>query len=189
MARKPRIGPNIEFQHLTNRGARRSNIYGDDFDREVFLELIDRAHAKYQFFIHAHALMGNHYHLVAQFPDRNMSQVMHWIGMCYSIAINRKYGLDGRLCKDRFYNSPIENEAYLLQAVRYVHQNPLDLGVTNLADYEWSSYGMYLKKSPSPTWLRKDLILGMFNNNLKAFEEFNNAKPSEEFGNEDRRAS
>jgi|GEM_PF-5768393 len=80
--------------------------------------------------------MGNHYHLVAQFPDQNMSQVMHWIGMCYSTAINRKYGYDGRLCKDRFYNSPIETDSYLLHVVRYVHQNPRDLGVDDLASYE-----------------------------------------------------
>ncbi len=181
MARKPRNSPKSEFQHLTNRGASRNNIYGDNLDRDLFLEYVTKAHAKFNFWIHAFALMGNHYHIVAQFPDRNMSQVMHWLGMCYATAVNRRYGLDGRLCKDRYFNSPIENDPYLLQAVRYVHRNPLDIGVTDLTTYEWSSYASYLQKAATPHWLRTDLVLGMFGNNLTSFQSFNDSTPGDDF--------
>lgn len=185
MARKPRNQPKAEFHHITNRGARRSDIYLDDIDRDLFLHLLGLAHAKFGVVIHAFALMGNHYHVIVQFPDRNMSQVMHWIGMCYATAINRRYGYDGRLCKDRFYNSPIDSEPYLMSAVRYVHQNPKDIGITELDEYRWSSFGMYLDLAPTPEWMQTDLLLGLFGNDLASFRLFNEATPSISFGEDD----
>lgn len=118
--------------------------------------------------------MGNHYHLLGQFPDRNMSKVMHWIGMCYSQQINRRYDFTGRLCRDRFFNSPIEDDDYFKTVVRYIHRNPIDLNVRpqNLAYYSSSSYGIYLGLRTQPDWLRTDLALDLFDNNLAEFRRF-----------------
>ena len=174
MARKPRRQPNALFHHITNQGARHSDIYLDDDDRAVFSELLSRAHEKYDVVFHASCLMGNHYHLLAEFPERNMSQVMHWIGMCYSQQINQRYDYTGRLCKDRFFNNPVEDDAYFKTAVRYVHRNPMDLGVPveRLADYTSSSYGVYLGRRKKPEWLRTDLTMGLFQENRLALQQF-----------------
>jgi putative transposase len=174
MSRKPRNQPEAEFHHITNQGARRSDIYLDAHDRAVFTELLAKAHSKYGVLFHASCLMGNHYHLLAQFPDRNMSQVMHWIGMCYSQQINRRYDYTGRLCKDRFFNSPVDNDDYLIAAVRYIHRNPKDfhIPVQELAYYTSSSYGVYLGLRARPEWLRTDLTLELFSNNIEAFRRF-----------------
>ena len=162
MARQPRNKPHAEFHHITNRGACRRDIYRDTIDHEIFFDLIERAHVKFEFALHAFCLMGNHYHLLAQFPNRNMPQVMHWIGLCYSIAFNRKYGTDGRLCRDRYFSKPIEDEAYLLTVTRYIHQNPKAFGLDDFSEYDASSYQMYLGLKIRPDWMRTDLIEGFF---------------------------
>lgn len=146
----------------------------DHSDRERFLELIAGAHERFGVLIHAHALMGNHYHIVAQFPDQNMSQVLHWIGTCFAQYINRKYDYDGRLCKDRFFNNPIEDEEYLLAAVRYVHRNPTSLGLRSeeLQLYPWSNYRNYVNPEPLPEWMRTDLVLSYFSNDRRRYSEF-----------------
>jgi REP element-mobilizing transposase RayT len=57
----------IEFPgaayHVMNRGLERRDIYKDDLDREVFLELLESIKIKYSLLIHAYCLMQNHYHL------------------------------------------------------------------------------------------------------------------------------
>lgn len=174
MARKPRKEPTAEFHHITNQGARREDIYIDDEDRHRFFELVGMAHHKYGMTLHANCLMGNHYHLLAQFPERNMPQVMHWLGTCYSQQINRRHGFTGRLCRDRYFNEPIHDDAYLIAASRYIHRNPIDLGVpTNALDEYWaSSYGAYLGETSAPPWLRTDLVLGIFGNDRTSLRRF-----------------
>ena len=172
MARQPRKQPEAEFHHITNRGARRSDIYLDDWDRQTFLELLEGAHERYGSLVHAYALLGNHYHLIIQFPQRNMPKVMHWVGTCFTQKINRKYGYDGRLCKDRYFNSPIEDGDYFLTAARYVHRNPLDVGEKDLVGYNWSNFSDYVGTSEPPTWTRTDLVLGQFGNKPEVYRRF-----------------
>ena len=94
--------------------------------------------------------------------------------MCYSQQINRRYDYTGRLCRDRFSNSPIEDDRYFATVVRYIHRNPKDLHVPikDLAYFPSSSYGAYLGLRSKPEWLRTDLTLGLFDNNLTAFRRF-----------------
>ncbi len=178
MARKPRNKPNAEFHHITNRGASRNDIYRDPVDHAIFLQLLDRANLKFEMAIHAFCLMGNHYHLLAQFPHRNMPTAMHWIGTCYSIAFNRKYGTDGRLCRDRYFNKPIEDEAYLITVARYIHQNPKAYGLQDFSSYEASSYRVYLGEETRPPWLSTDLVLGFFNNDELLLRAYMDAIPN-----------
>lgn len=174
MARKPRTQPEAEFHHITNQGARRGDIYFGDADRALFLDLIRRCHEKHNMIIHAYCLMGNHYHLLAQFPQRNMPIAMHWLGTCYSQQINRHYEFTGRLCKDRYFNSPVEVDPYFLAAARYIHRNPKDLGVPihKLSQYDASSYGVYLGERKAPEWMRTDLLLDMFFGNREKLRQF-----------------
>ncbi len=174
MARKPRKDPQAEFHHITNQGARKGTIYFDNEDKAFFVDLLNRCNQKHGMLVHAKCLMGNHYHILGQFPDRNMSVAMHWIGTCFSQYINRKYEFTGRLCRDRFFSNPIDSDPYLLLAARYIHRNPMDLGVTvgQLATYAASSYGVYLGLAEQPPWMRTDLILGLHSNSRDALREF-----------------
>lgn len=174
MPRKPRNQPQAEYQHITNQGARHGDIYFDDDDRTFFTELLDHAHEKFGVMFHASCLMGNHYHLLAQFPERNMSQVMHWIGMRHSQHINHRYDYTGRLCKGRFFNRPVDNDEYFVTAARYIHRNPIDLGVapSELGFYNSSSYGAYLGIRDVPQWLRTDVVLALHGDDRADLRDF-----------------
>lgn len=51
-----------------------------------------------------------------------------------------------RIPSGRFDSAPVETEAHLLAAIRYIHLNPLDTGASHPRDCPWSSYGEYVGK-------------------------------------------
>jgi REP element-mobilizing transposase RayT len=63
--------------HVTSRGDRQEDIYLEDTDREQFLTVLSEVCERYNWVIHAYCLMSNHYHLLLETPDSNLSQ-----GMC-----------------------------------------------------------------------------------------------------------
>ena len=145
-----------------NRGARHRPIYLDDRDRRRFLGLLWVLQRDERIEAHAYCLMGNHFHLVLFCPEGNLSQGMHHLGSTYAQRFNRRHGFDGSVFRGRFRSKPIETDQYLLQASRYVHRNPLDLGAgVDLAAYPWSSYGSYLGRRRSPAWLQRSVVLDL----------------------------
>ena len=79
MARPLRIEYDGAVYHVTSRGNARKNIFKDDEDREVFLEVLGRVVKRYNWLCHAYCLMDNHYHLLIETPDANLSAGMRQI--------------------------------------------------------------------------------------------------------------
>ena len=75
--------------HVTARGNGRQPLFADDPDRERFLTVLARVVARYHLFCHAHCLMGNHYDLLLETPDANLSRAMRQLNGVYSQAFNR----------------------------------------------------------------------------------------------------
>jgi len=81
----------------------------------------------------------------------------------YAYYFNKRYGRTGHLFQDRFKSEVIEDEAYLLAAIRYVHNNLVKAKVvTDPSAYKWSSYNLYLNKDNSGRRIEKEMILEMF---------------------------
>ena len=80
----------IEFEgalyHVTSRGDRREAIYEDDRDRTAFLEILDEVVHRFNWVCRAYCLMGNHYHLVIETPDGNLSKGMRQLNRVYMHA-------------------------------------------------------------------------------------------------------
>lgn len=112
--------------------------------------------------IAAYCLMTNHYHLLLQTPEGNISRCMRHLNSVYTLRYNRRHGVDGQLFRGRFQSILVSDNAYLLQLVRYIHKNPGKAGlVKNNKDYQWSSYKGYLSYSQKWQWLYKDFIFSM----------------------------
>ena len=96
----------IEFPgavyHVTSRGDRREPIYVDDGDREAHLAVIARAMDRFDARVLAYCLMGNHYHLVVQTRQANLSQLMRQINGVYTQVFNRRHGQGGHLFQGRY---------------------------------------------------------------------------------------
>ncbi|WP_308616322.1 transposase [uncultured Enorma sp.] len=131
------------FYHVMLRGNGRQLIFEDDADRREFLSCLDNAIEREGVSLIAWCLMDNHVHLIIDDPHDRLSTVMYRIGMKYAMYFNNRHQREGHLFEGRFKSSPIESDEYLVQAVRYVLNNPVAAGISALEDYRWSSYAEY----------------------------------------------
>ena len=152
MPRSHRIEYPRALYHVINRGRNKSNIFHTPSDFELFLKIIGESNTKFEAIIHSYCLMDNHYHLLIETPNANLSKIMHFISQKYVMRYNYFKECDGSLFKGRYKAILVEKDTYLVELNRYIHRNPINL-VDNLRDYKWSSYPSYLGISNSPSWL------------------------------------
>jgi hypothetical protein len=108
--------------------------------------------------------MDNHVHLMLQEGTMDIANVMKRINISYVYYFNKKYKKIGHLFQDRFKSEEIENDAYILALIRYIHQNPVKAGIVKKAeDYKWSSYAGYIQENHYyHKVVDSDMILGTF---------------------------
>jgi REP element-mobilizing transposase RayT len=102
MARPLRIEFSGALYHVTSRGDRREPIYEDDEDRLMFLGVLEEVVSRFNWVCHAYCLMTNHYHLVVETPDGNLSKGMRQLNGMFTQATNRRHGRTGHLFQGRF---------------------------------------------------------------------------------------
>jgi REP element-mobilizing transposase RayT len=163
MARPLRIEYPGAFYHVIHRGNAGEAIFKSQRDHERFLEYLSAASQRYALRLHTYCLMTNHYHLLVETPQANLSQAVKWINVSYAAYFNRKRQRHGHLFQGRYKAILIDAEAYLKQLSRYIHLNPLRAKmVKRLEDHRWSSYRAFIGKSPSPGWLETEWLLSLF---------------------------
>ena len=91
MARPLRLEFAHGFYHVTSRGDGREDIYRDNADRALFMEVLSETVDRFNCVIHAYCRMGNHYHLLIETPDGNLSQGMRQLNGVYAQRFNRKH--------------------------------------------------------------------------------------------------
>lgn len=125
-----------------NRGRRAEKVFLDKEDYEGFLELLKDSSEMWNVRTAAYCLMPNHYHMLIQTPDANLSRFMRHVNGVYTQRFNRFHGCDGHLFRGRFKSILVDKDAYLLQLVRYIHRNPFEAGIVdNLDSYDRYSLG------------------------------------------------
>jgi len=91
MARPLRIEFAGALYHVTSRGDGREDIFLEDGDRFLFLEVIASVYERFNWVLHAYCLMGNHYHLLIETPDSNLSKGMRQLNGVYTQRFNQKH--------------------------------------------------------------------------------------------------
>ena len=141
MARPLRIEFAGALYHLTSRGNERRNIFRSDRDRKAFLVFLGLTARRFGWSVTAWVLMSNHFHLVVQTLEPNLSRGMHWLNGAYAGWFNRTYGRSGHLFQGRFKAFLIDKEAYFAEVLRYVVLNPVRATMVERPEaYKWSSY-------------------------------------------------
>jgi REP element-mobilizing transposase RayT len=141
MARPLRIEYPGAIYHVTSRGNEKRSIFLGDLDRKRFLNLLVDVNERYHWICHAYCLMENHYHLLIETPEGNLSIGMRQLNGVYTQAFNRRHGRVGHLFQGRFKAILVEKESYLLEASRYVVLNPVRAGAVEKPElWKWSSY-------------------------------------------------
>ena len=157
----------IEFPgavyHVTSRGNERRPVFRDDQVRCAFFAVLDRTVARWRWVVHAYCLMGNHYHLLIETPEANLSRGMRQLNGEYTQSFNRRHKRSGHLFQGRFHALLVEKETHLLELCRYVVLNPVrGRMVSQAADWPWSSYGATAGKAKAPAFLKTGWILAQF---------------------------
>ena len=153
--------------HLTSRGDRREAIYEDDEDREKFLGVLAETVDRYNWICHAYCLVTNHYHLVIETVEGNLSEGMRHLNGVFTQSSNRRHQRNGHLFQGRFKGILVDKEAYLLELSRYVVLNPVRAGLVTLPEeWPWSSYRAMVGDASPPTRLTVKGILSQFGRTL-----------------------
>lgn len=186
MSRPLRIQYPDAWYHVMNHGRRGEAIFQSKDDHQLFLDILHEAIELFALRISAFCLMSNHYHLLVQTPDGNLSRCMRHINGVYTQRFNAVHGLDGPLFRGRYKAILAGEDSYLLQLVRYIHKNPLRAGIVKSAElYEWSSHKGYLSRAKKWEWLHKQFILSMMTNDskqqIKVYRSFMAEDESESF--------
>jgi putative transposase len=174
MPRQGRQLSESKIYHIMIRGNERKNIFLEDEDKKRFIEILSEKNKDRKFVIYAYCLMDNHVHLLINEGSDEIGRIMKRINISYAYYFNKKYNRSGHLFQDRFKSEGIENDAYLLSAVRYVHNNPVKAGkVQNIEEYKWSSYTIYTAINNQSSSIDRSFILEMFSEDIKqAIERF-----------------
>jgi REP element-mobilizing transposase RayT len=168
------------WYHITARGNERRAIFCDDRDRVHFYDLLDGMNGRFGVRIHAFVLMENHYHLLVELTQPNLSRAVQWLNTSYTVWFNRRHSRSGHLLQGRFKAIVVDQMAWGVALSRYVHLNPvrvtpLGMGKKDrqrartsgleapdaamvqkrlriLRNYRWSSYPAYVS-GKAPRWL------------------------------------
>ena len=164
MPRPERIEYEGAFHHVMNRGRSHQDIFHGEAYYQEFLKLLADVTQRFDAVIHAYCLMTNHYHLLIETPQANLSRIMRHVNGVYTQKYNWLNHSDGSLFKGRYKSVLVDQDDYLLQLSRYIHRNPIDTEspmVDDLAEYPWSSYPAYINQSRAPDWLYRDQVYRM----------------------------
>ena len=154
--------------HVTSRGDRREDIYHDDADREAWLAILGQTCERFNWRIHAWCQMSNHYHLIVETVEGNLSAGMRQLNGVYTQTANRRHRRAGHVFQGRYKAILVERDSYLLELSRYVVLNPVRAAmVKHTRQWKWSSYHATTGIAPRPEWLQTDWLLSQFGNQPK----------------------
>ena len=161
MARPLRLEFAGAVYHVTSRGDRREDIFLDDEDRQMWMDVLGLVCERFNWVVHAYCQMSNHYHLLLETADGNLSAGMRHLNGLYTQRFNRRHGMVGHLFQGRYKAILIQKEAHLLELTRYLVLNPVRAKMLATPDqWAWSSYAFCLQDQFSPKWLDTDGLLG-----------------------------
>jgi REP element-mobilizing transposase RayT len=163
MARPLRIEFAGALYHLTARGNARADIFSDDADRQLFLELLGKEIAQQGWQCYAYCLMGNHYHLLIETPAGNLITGMRRFNGVYTQAFNRRHGRVGHVFQGRYKSILVDKDSYGLELCRYIVLNPVRARMVKRPEnWAWSSYRATVGAITAPAWLNADWVLEQF---------------------------
>ena len=162
MARKPRLHVPGGLYHVILRGNARQDVFFSADDRLAFYELLSEGVTRFGYRVHAFCLMTNHVHLALQAGESPLSAGMQNVSFRYTRYLNKVKGRSGHVFQGRYKAYLVDQDAYGLELVRYIHLNPVRARmVQEPGAYRWSSHRAYLGRE-TLSWLTTGWVLGQF---------------------------
>jgi putative transposase len=168
MVRPIRIEKSDAFYHVMARGNQGDLIFEEDGDKLYFLDHLGKASQKYGAVFYGYCLLGNHYHLLVETKEPNLSSLMHYINSSFASHLRRRRRV-GHIFSGRYKSVIAEKGEHLAPLSRYVHLNPVRASLVRLPEeYHWSSYRYLLEDGTVPDWLETSWVVDLFGATIKA---------------------
>lgn len=179
MARQPREISASGYYHVMMRGINREFIYQTVKEKHYFLDLLSN---ELDSCLVGYCLMDNHVHLLVKAELGELSVAIKKLNVKYAMQYNYHNKRVGHLFQDRYKSEAIHTEPYLIQVIRYIHNNPVKAGIIQKAEeYPWSSYREFLGKIDVVAEQHKAYILGFFSGDIARFKRFHRQKDDYEY--------
>ena len=158
MPRQTRKESGTGIYHVMLRGINRQDIFEDAEDYMRMLRCMQQMLEQYDdqgnrlpplCTFYAYCLMSNHVHLLLRVNQEDIGSTIKHLAVMYAMYYNQKYSRSGHVFQDRFKSEPVNDMAYFVTLLRYIHQNPTKAGmVSKVGDYDWSSWKEYTGEVP-----------------------------------------
>ena len=168
MTRPLRVEYAGAFYHVYSRGNAGEKVFNGKRDKEKFLEYLEKVTEKYSVVIHTYCIMSNHYHLLIETKEANLSTAIQWLNISYAMFYNKRHQRNGHIFQGRFKSILVDKDEYIKQLSRYIHLNPVRAKIVlKPLDYPWSSYSSFIGKAKESEWLETGGLLRHFGKKQK----------------------
>jgi REP element-mobilizing transposase RayT len=165
MPRKSRIDAPGALHHIIVRGIERQKIFSDDTDRNNFIDRVGGIATETNTACYAWALIPNHFHLLLRTGQVPVATVMRRLLTGHAGYFNKRHRRSGHLFQNRYKSILCQEDAYLLELVRYIHLNPLRAKIIYdykaLKKYPFSGHSALMGKFKRG-WQDTDWVLKLF---------------------------
>jgi len=165
MPRGPRLDAPGTLHHVMVRGIERRRIFESDRDREDFLDRLGRIVQEGQASCFAWVLIPNHAHILLRTGTTSLAGMMRRLLTGYAVSFNLRHQRVGHLFQNRYRSVVCEEDAYLLELVRYIHLNAIRAGLVKdmagLDRYRWSGHSVLMGRESRP-WQAREEVLSHF---------------------------
>ncbi|MBW1979646.1 MAG: transposase [Deltaproteobacteria bacterium] len=165
MPRTARIDVPGLLHHVIIRGIERREIFRKDRDREDFIQRLEVLCPETKTSCYAWAFLSNHAHFLFRTGTVPLATLMRRLLTGYVIGFNRRHGRHGQLFQNRYKSIVCQEDAYLLELVRYLHLNPVRAGIVKTLDelknYRYSGHSSLMGEIERQ-WQDNDYVLGYF---------------------------
>jgi len=146
---------------VTARAAARQRLFREDGERQDFLARLPELTGAYGAVFHGFCVLPDHYHLLVETPNGNLSQVIHRLNAGYTAALNARRRRRGSLLQSR-YRALLLDEDWLVPLSIHVHLNPVRKRLTpDPWSYAGSSAAGYGRAEVLVPGLNTDRVLGL----------------------------
>lgn len=148
MPRKARNSCVSSFYHIMVQGDEKKSIFKKNYYKDKFIYLLKRNAFRNDVKLIAYCVMDNHTHILVHTKEiERISKMMSQCNTSYGMFFSNERKNVGHVFRDRYRTEAICAEKYLINCIKYIHQNPVKANVVdNCGEYMFSSYNEYLKK-------------------------------------------
>ena len=174
--------------HVNGKAVHGLKLFVDESDRMLFIRLLAKQARKSGWCVLAYSLMTTHFHLLFRLEKPALSSGFQRLNSMYARLYNKRHGRRGALWQRRYFDSIIETESHLYEAIRYIALNaPRAHACDAPEDWPWCGYGAAIGCSPPDPLVNERELLGLFGTRAEAARTrlrwfVEEADPRERFG-------